>query len=317
MSIEDKYNSVRSLLNEHNANIGEGNLGWVDVEKFISLMKAMGATTEDRLKGLGYEEWIDNLQPVGGIKPKLLIKEIAKIFRGKDLESSNANLDVRVVSAKKAEKMTIPELVANFDPENAFNPCAVILKNISRGEAFIVYDSGRTVDVESTIKLLMEVKSGYSGRHDYLVNGTIKKVYRIGELPDNLVDENPLYVNRPLRPDGTCDQTGRSWTGVPAEVRQLIRIAIVTTKEIEVTIDKAHELLDIALSVNAMNTLRTRYRKASIEFDELSKIGKLPLLKISLGGEKGKANPFNDGAKVVWAAPPTNTSNYYRARTMK
>ncbi len=314
MTLQSKFEAVLAIIAEHNSVIGIGKPGCIDPEKFSNTLKAIGGTTEDRLKNLSYEDILECLPAFEGIKPRLLAKEIAKVFRGKD-ELSHGNVvqsEKRPVSSKTAERMTIRELIEAFDPENSENAIAQQLSKIAKGQAFIVYYSGRFVDVESTIKLLQEVKQGYPGRADYTTPNGIFPVYKIGELPDNFADENPLYENRPLRPDGTCDQTGRSWEGIPLEVKQLIRIAVYL-KEIDVTIDKAHEILDTALSVDAMSKLRLRYRKSSLKFDELSKVGQLPNLKVTLHSEieKNKTKVFDDGKKVVFAGRlPVNTPVY-------
>lgn len=302
MTLESKFEAALAIIREHNDAVGgETKPGYVGTEKFSNTLKAIGGTTEDRLKSLSYEDILECLPAFEGIKPRLLAKEIAKAFRGKE-EISNVSNEKRPVSSKTAERMTVRELVEAFDPENSENAVAQQLSKIAKGQAFIVYSSGRFVDVESTIKLLQEVKQGYSGRVDYTTSNGILPVYKIGELPDNFADENPLYENRPLRPDGTCDQTGRSWEGIPLEVKQLIRIAVYL-KEISVTIDKAHEILDVALSVDAIHSLRLRYRKSSLKFDELSKVGQLPNLKVTLHSEIEKKKVFDDGKKVVFASP--------------
>ena len=316
MSLQDKFESALAVLREHNEAVGGPDKpGYVDSEKFIVTLKATGATTEERLKGLRYEDILEYLPSTNGVKPLLLAKAIAAVFRDRD-EPAVQNAP-RPVSAKKADKMTPRELVESFDPENPQNAVGKILSAMSKGEPWIVYSTGRIHDVEASLTLLLEVKQGYKGRTDYTVNGAIKPVFRIGELPDNYADENPLYKNRPLRPDGTCDQLGRSWEGVPLEVRQLVRIA-VETKEIEVTIDHAHTILDISLTDEAMKKLRNRYRKASVKFDDLAQTGNLPKLKIALGAaaatpQKEVKSPFEDGKKVVWAAPALPNQNYYRA----
>lgn len=307
MSLEDKFNSVVVLLEEHNKAIGgPGNPGFVDVNGFISTLKATGATTEERLKSLRYEDILDYLPSTNNIKPLLLAKAIAGIFRGKDeliQTQTQGQAQPYQVSAKKADKMSPRQLVDNFDPSYPHNAVGKTLAIMSNGEAFIVFETGRIVDRDSTFKCLMEVKDGYPGREDITVSGAIKPVYKLGELPDNFVDENPLYKNRPLRPDGTCDQTGRSWDGVLFEVRQLVRIG-VDLGEIEVKIDNAHNVLDLAVSPDAMTKLRNRYRKSSMKFDSLALTGNLPKLKIALGNVKqlssrGK-NPFDNGAKVLF-----------------
>lgn len=314
MTLQSRFEAALAIIAEHNAALAAGRdsltlvaPGTIDAEKFETRLKAMGGTTEDRLKGLSYEDILECLPAYDGVKPKLLAKEIAKAFRGK--EEVVTATEKRPVSSKTAERMTIRELVEAFDADNSTNAIGSQLARIAKGQAFIVYSSGRTVDVESTLKLLQEIKKGFSGRDDFNVNGVPVQVYKLGEVPDNFADENPLWENRPLRPDGTCDQMGRSWEGVELSVRQLIKIA-VEQGEIKVSIDTAHDVLDMALSAEAMTKLRSRYRKSSLEFDRLAKTNQLPTLTLTLGSPKSNSGgSLKDGKKVVWAAPVIPTWN--------
>jgi ribosomal protein L10 len=69
----------------------------------------------------------------------------------------------------------------------------------------------------------------------------------------------------------------------------LLHIAF-NTSELEIeTVSDAHDILDKVLSKNtSIDSLRARYPEASKIFDEFSKTGRLPLLKIKIG-EKGSA----------------------------
>lgn len=297
MSYNDRIDAALAAIKQHNEAVGgEGKPGHLSPDDFISKIKAYGGTSEERLSAMMWEDILACMP--GDSKPTMLAKDIAKVFR-KSEQAANQQADKRPVSGKKAEKMTPRELVEAFDPEDSSNPVGVRLLAISRNEKFIVYSEGRLVDVNTTFKILTEIKGGYNGRDDMEVNGVIKKVYRIGELPENYADENPLYRDRPLRPDGTCDQTGRSWEGVDLAIRQLVRVAM-DTGELKVTHELAHDILDAVMEADALKKLRSRYRKAAVEFDTLAKTGDLPSLKIPLdGGSEGKS-PFDGGKQVVW-----------------
>lgn len=299
MSLQTKFDSALALVNEHNSVVGGAEQpGHVSPDHFIQNLKIAGGTTEERLKGFSYEDILSCMEVKNApVKPIALAKDIAKLFRGKDEQTS----ETKPVSGKKADKMSLRELVEHYDPEEAENPVGKRLKEISRGEKFIVFATGRVVDVDTTFKLLTEVKQGYDGRKDVEVNGEIREVHAVGSLPDNFVEENPLYKSRPLRPDGTCDQTGRSWEGVPMAVRQFIRVAIDTNAIDDITIDKAHDILDMVVGDNALVKLRNRYRKAAIEFDKLENLGTLPKLKLVLKkGAGGSNRPFDNARKVLW-----------------
>lgn len=300
MVVIDKFESVRVLINEHNEAVGgPKSVGFIEVEVFLNKIKMAGGTSDDRLKGFSHEEILTFLPDFDGVKPLAIAKDIAKIFRGKEEAPS------KYVSAKKVDKMSFEELIKNFDPEDFNSPTAERLKKVVKNEAFIVYSNGRIVDVEKTLELFNEIKKGFKGRKTFLVNGVPTKVYRIGELPDDLVDENPLYPGRPLRPDGTCDQLNRSWQGVSKEIKQFVRIAL-ELGHINVTsdggLDRAHAILDVCLNENALNLLRNRYHQVSVEFDHRKKIGTLPPLFVVLT-DINATNPFEGGKQVVWVSP--------------
>jgi len=297
---EEKIASAIALIAEHNEAIGKDddgnpNPGYIDPTDFTTCLKASGGTSEERLKGFSYEDILTCLPKVktpSGIEafPRVVAKEIAKIFRGGE------KVENRPISRRRTERMTLRELVESFDPEEHTSAIAKRLYEISNGQAFIVFENGRVVDVDTTMKLLLEIKQGHKGRANIKVNDKIKRVHKIGQLPDNYAVENPLYPRRPLRPDGTCDQTGRSWEGVTLEIMQLVRLAI-TTGELKVNLEMAHNTLDMAMGEGAEEKLRDRYRDASVLFDE--KPDDRPKLKISLNGNS-KGNPLKEGRPVRW-----------------
>lgn len=316
MTYQEKLDAAIVLIQEQNDVIGKEGSGRIDIEKFKTVLKAYGAISVDDLNKLSWEDILNLFDasyvstPV--LAPKLLAQRLAKVFRDK-VESTEE--ERRPVTTKKAERMTLRELVECFDPEEFGSPVALRLKAYTKDQPFIVFAEGRMVDVETTFKLVSEIKSGWEGPKTVEVKGVIKPVYRIGELPDNYADENPIYVGRPLRPDGTCDQTGRSWAGVELKVRQFVRLAL-EKGFIKANIDNAHDVLDRALQPDALPKLRQRYRDISILFDELEKTGKLPRLQIALKSQKnmgGQGRPFDDGKRVEWVVPSQPHANYYSA----
>lgn len=305
---QEKIDAAISLLKERNIEIGEGNPGYVDLEKVPTLIKSYDARTDEDLRKLNWDAILDILEPAYTVKPlvrpKLLAEKISVIFRKREgvAEAEVVTEGKRPVSTKKAEKMTPRELVECFDPEETDNPVAMRLNSLTKGEPFIVFSSGRLIDVVTTLKLLLEVKQGYSGVQTISVNGEVKPVYKIGELPDSYAEENPLYAGRPLRPDGTCDQTGRSWAGVDIKIRQFVRVALELGL-IKPTIDAAHDVLDRVMQIDSLQKLRNRYQGVSVKFDELEKLGKLPRLQIALKTNKGgQTRPFDGGRQIQWAA---------------
>jgi hypothetical protein len=220
--------------------------------------------------------------------------------------------------------MTVRQLVEHFDPEESTSEVGKRLSRMVGKSPCIVFEKpgSRTVDVDATYGLINEIKGGFPPRQTAKgevwaivdVRGTMKPAYPIGFLPDNFAEENPLYPGRPLRPDGTCDQTQRSWTGVVIKIRQFLRVGL--GDEIKISrLEDAHNLLDIALQTDALMKLQQRYPQTKIKFEQLEARNKLPDLQIALSSTKEIAkkpakSPFEQGVQVQWASVPGE--NYYQ-----
>lgn len=308
MSYQAKVDAALALIQKHNEVIGAvssalpgvvtPNPGFINPTDFVTMLKVAGYHEEQHLNGMSQEELLELFPAYKGIKPKILAKEISKVFRDKPaVEAATSNF--HPVSEKKAQNMSIKELIERLDVEEPTSSVAERLKKIVNNRPFIIFNNGRIVDVENTFQQVNAIRTGYPAVEIVNIGGEPKKVYPLGELPENYADENPLYHNRPLRPDGSCDQTGRSWSGVSLPVRQLVYLA-VHAKEIDVTqkngIMVAHDVINIAVGDDAVKKFRSIYSKIALKYDELAKTGNLPTLKIALGGKNNR--PFPEGNKV-------------------
>jgi hypothetical protein len=321
MNYQQKLDAALVLIKEYNEAVGAKSPQWVNGEIFIANLKALGAVNEADLDSLKWEQVLKCLEHAQNEKgsampPQKLAEKIAAVgvFREeKDAVVTEAT-PVRV-SAKKADKMTLKELCAALDPEEPNNPVARRLNEIAKGRPFIIYESGRIVHVDGTFSQISALKAGHPAVDAAVVNGLPVKVWQLGDLPDNFADENPLYPNRPLRPDGTCDQTLRSYSGISKDVRQFLRVALnVGDKRGGFSVNSikdANDHMDEALS--GLAALRGKYPRVSIEFDDLAKKNKLPDLQIELVAPKDipqqaeKKSPFAEGNKVQWTRTATNS----------
>lgn len=311
MVLQTKLDAVRTLLEQHNEVVGKDKPGFIPIDPFLDAIKSAGGTSDELLKKFSHEDILDCMP--GESKPKILAKVIAGIFRGADENTTTVVNKPANVSAKKAEKLTLAECVEVFDPEEPESPVGKRLAAIAGKKPFIVFTTGRFVDVKTTTKLLLQIKQNYPAQATVNVDGEIKQVYSLGELPDAYVDENPLYVGRPLLPDGSCDQTGRSWEGVSKEVRQLVRIALdmgLFSVSTDNGLEMAHSVMNKAVAVDARKNMRALWPKAAVRYDELEKLGKLPTLLVKLnGGTTASGRPFDGGEPVGQRKPKTPPQN--------
>ena len=298
----EKINTVIALIKEHNKlmqDVTQDDLK-IDVELFKRKLSLIGGTSDERCKGLSHEEITECFVPIDGIYPKLLIKEIAKIFRGKEdsgYATSNSSLkEKKYLSSKDVSKMSTRELVENYSVDESESNVTKRLKEISKGMKCVVFKN-KLPDVEKTFLLIQEIIKNYPERKFFVEGNEVYETYKIGDNPYDLVDENPIYVNRPLRLDESCDQTGRSWNGVSTEIRQFVRLISVTIGN--VNLETAHKLIDYAISADPIKTLSMYYPAAKLEFNRLKDSGDLPKLKISLSNKVPSFyKNINNGTKV-------------------
>jgi hypothetical protein len=285
MSYDQKITQVREIVESHNQNVDESDK--INFEDFMDKLRKMGGTNEAALRRASWEDIRDC-----GI-PKIMARQFSVIFREDNGDGGTKSI---FVSDRKAQSMTIKELLNRYDPRDIKNAVGKRLKELAEGKPCIVFHPNGTVNVDESDKLLKAIRDGYPVVETVLVEGRPTPVYKVGERTDNYAEENPLYPGRVLRPGGICDQTNRSWDGVSLTIRQLLYLSVTETGELEIeSVDDAHDALDKAVASDAEKKIRSRYTKASLMFDEQSKQGELPTLRIKLGNsQKGKKanDPF-------------------------
>jgi len=263
----------------------------VDIEAFVQALVDAGGTDDASLQDCSFED----LEEFG--LPKLLAKKVAKTFREKK-KKKDEDEGAPYVSGKKAKRMSIKQLLRVYDPREPDNEVGKLLGQKSQGKACIVFTNSGEVNVAASHSLFAEIREHYPERDTITVDGKPRKVYKIGQRPDQLGNVNPLYPRELLYPDGTCGQTNRSWSAVPYEVRAIIFLAVTETNEISISgISDAHGILDLVVSGagEAVETkIRQRFSKASVRFDELKGLGNPPSLKRGLNGTGIGIGPKND-----------------------
>jgi hypothetical protein len=294
MSHKDKLASVRALIEAHNSSV-ESEAHKVRIEDFEKKLQGLGATSEAALAECTWEDLMEC-----GL-PKLLARTAASEFRkqAKPGTSSTAGGDdsPSFLSHKKVDRMNYEELIGRYRPDED-DLVAKKLTEISGSKPFIVLTAG-VVNVAESLKFLLELRKGFPARDVALVGDRPVRVLKVGERPLDLVDENPLYPGRALRPDGTCDQTNRSWEGVRLKVRQLLWVGVSETKDVllvdgVLTLTGAHILMDLAM--NDKVNLFHRFTKAALRLEELENLGRAPTLKVALKQARSQGgrveNPF-------------------------
>lgn len=280
---DQRISAAKKIIQEHNSNVDKK--FQTNVEEFINNLQEMGGTTAEAIKQCSWED----IERCG--VPRLIAKQISRLFRQplKDEKRKSS-----YVSNKKAERMTIEELIERYNPIDSTNAVAKKLKEKSKGNRFIIFNDDGSINVKQSTRLLRESMKGYPERNTCIIDWVPRKVYKVGDNPHQFAEENPLYPGRMLRSDGTCDQTGRSWNNVDNIIKQIIYISIKFTNELSIsTINDAHQIIDLVMSSKDVKHIKSRFPQASIKYDELKEEGKLPTLRIRMN-KNDQINENND-----------------------
>lgn len=282
---EQKLEAARRIIEQHNQNVEAESQ--IDIELFLEKLRKLGGTTEEALALCTWED----IQECGKT-PRLIAKQIADVFRKKE------DTRPKVITEKRALSMSLEELVAAYDPRDTENPVGRRLSQISGGLPFLVFNNAdHTVNLAETLKCIEDLREGYEPRTLVMVDGTPQRVYRAGERPEQLMDENPLYPGRALRSsEQFCDQTNRSWKGIPHRARAILNLAITHSGELKIIqLTDAHNIIDLTVgkTEDQVNQLiATRFPKAALRFAELEKVGNMPTLKLVKNTLGRKQDPF-------------------------
>lgn len=283
MVLADRLSSAREILEAHN----KASDAPIDVDAFFAKLKQMGGTTEVALAEATWED----LQECSA--PRILARQIAQVFRDEEKkEEADGHTHIVIDDSdpvKRAQRLSPKELIAEYDPKQPRNPFGERLKTLSEGKRFLVFNDDGTVNAEESVKLFDELED-FEERETATVDGKPRKVYRVGDRPGRTADEHPLYPGVALRAGGRSE-ADCNWGEIPLKTRQVYRLAV------EVGELNPAEFREADLHMEA--TTRTEeeilrlYRKAAVRWQELDSIGKLPPLKVTLGGEKKQSERSN------------------------
>jgi hypothetical protein len=261
------YYGAGEIIVQHNlAFDGKDSPGYVNPEKFFEKLKLLGGTTDQRLRKLSYEQILSILPEFEGVKPQLLATELAQYWRG-EVKKEEAKKD------REESATSYDDLIRKYDPQDPASKTYARLFALSNQQPFVVFQAGTVlVDVTATSKLLGEVLQGFKGRQFY--EG--RQVYLVGQWPQTNLIENPLFPGQPLRPDGTCDETGVRWDIVPLEVKVAIRVVAEALGKLK---DKSF-VYDISVTnVLTLEGLFLKYPGIRGLYESKKSLGQLPTLQ--------------------------------------
>jgi len=285
MSYESKLDGARAILEAHNSQSTKK----VDIETFFTNLTEMGGSSEDSLSAASWED----LESCG--VPRILARRIATLFRGEQQQTQGIQKVILEENdpEKLAKAMTPAQLLDAYDPKQLKTPVAERLKFHSEGKKFIVFNDDGTINKEVSLKLLSELDDHGEMQTFVTPDGDVRPTYAVGERPDQVANEHPLFPGVALR--NGMSAIGCDWDKVDWKTKKTLYLAVTETLEIDMS--KMHELDVYTLAVTGM--VGRRCIDAAKLYKEREALGNLPSLRAKLGSakvaEKKGNNPFNLG----------------------
>ena len=210
--------------------------------------------------------------------------------------TSNVDPDLMDLKSKYGIKTDIndlgpEELIPYYNPLKT-NKISVILQNMFGEKPVIAFNpQDGNVALDETLDYISDLSNGYPEESSIEVNGELVKLYPIGVMPNNKVDEDPLFPNNPLKRDRSIVNRV-NWKDIPVELRQFARIAVENG---EVNAKDRGDVRQLIQDLKeGLNGLSQYYPKTYLEFNERKENDELPKLKVKLGSFPKKSNdPFS------------------------
>jgi len=293
------------------------------IQTAATFMGLSTETVEKGLKTLGVEKEPAGLEmlsdecitPFGDIRaifcdnalfgkvPIAKVRLAMKYLRGPQGSNKTDSIDPEIVELKtkygikmKMEDIDPSELLQYYHPEQSNHPITIALKKKFGNKPIIVFKpDSKAVDIEETSNYIADLEQGFPEQEIIESNGCLVRIYPIGQIPNQMVEEDPLFENKPLK-RGRSIINRLNWSEIGKDVRMFCRI-IVERKEIN--IEDRFALGELfRLAKKGISELQKVYPEAHLEYRERAQKGELPHLLISIEEISGKTqNPFGINRK--------------------
>jgi len=282
---------------------------------------ALGKTpieVEEGLKTLGFEEHMAGLELLSD-EEVFLFGDLRKVFGDDDgipigrirlamkflrgnKKKETTELDPEILTLKekfgvkiKMENVDPSELLPYYHPEKPNHPVTLSLRKRFGNQAIIIFKpESKEVAVEETANYIADLAQGFPEQETVEVDGMLVRLYSVGKIPNQLINEDPLFPGQPLKRERSVVNRV-NWDGINEEVRKFCRIIAIRG---DIDTDDRFAVKSLIKTVShaqtAMQELRDLFPEADLEYRERKEKDNLPKLRLTLEEANGNANnnPF-------------------------
>ena len=232
--------------------------------------------------------------------PRFLLAE--KILRGQlskneeEVKKEEVDPDLLALQTRfgikvRLEDLGIEELLPYYSPGKPNRIHQALEKRYGKYGKFIAFrPSSIEVAINETIDYVTDLEQGFDVEESIMVDSELVRLYGVGEVPNNIVNEDPLFPGSPLKRDrSTVNRI--NWKGISQEVRQFMRL-LVEEGEINPS-HKSERRAIMELVGMSLDELKETYPETYMAYREKKELDDLPKLRLPVGSMSGKVqDPF-------------------------
>jgi len=209
-----------------------------------------------------------------------------------DLHEELNELNSRYGIKVRLEDLGIEELLPLYNPRKSSRIHKALQSRYGKYGQFIAYRPSTTdIAIIETINYINDLEQGYPAQATIMVDGELVRLYGIGEIPNNEVDEDPLFIGYALKRDRSVVNY-LNWSNVSREVRQFVRI-LVEEGDINPN-SKTEKKHIVELIGKTLEDLKEIFPESYLVYREKKETDDLPKLHVAIGGSSHgkKQDPF-------------------------
>jgi hypothetical protein len=189
----------------------------------------------------------------------------------------------------RMEDLTLEQLLEFYNPSKKDKVYEILKdKYESKYGAFIAYKPGtKEVAIDEVLNYVTDLDTGYNKDSSIEVDEELCRLYKVGEVPNETFDEDPLFIGVPLKRERS--QKNRvSWECVELEIRQFFRI-LLREKLIN-----PHDRVAIGTIIGKpIKELKQIFPEAYLIFKEKKETNTLDPLKVHSSNSNKVQDPFS------------------------
>jgi len=188
----------------------------------------------------------------------------------------------------RMEDMGIEELLPYYKPNKKNRIYESLLKKYGDKPIIAFKPDTTEVAINEVINYIVDCESGLPEEESIDVDGELVKLYPIGKMPNQTVEEDPLFSGQPLK-RGRSMLNRLNWSTVNHEHRKFFRVLVDRND-----INPNDRVQITQLIKKPLSELKDIFPEAYMEYKGMKASGDLPKLILSLDEACGKKNdPFS------------------------